>query len=81
MTAPAQELGLYARVSLHDERDDLNRQVARLASWAAQAGHRVVRVESEVGSGMNGARSKVRRLLADPASRSSWSSTATASPT
>lgn len=27
---------------------------------------RVVRVESEVGSGMNGARPKVRRLLTDP---------------
>ncbi len=27
---------------------------------------RVVRVESEVGSGMNGARAKVRRVLADP---------------
>lgn len=26
----------------------------------------MVRVESEVGSGMNGSRSKVRRLLADP---------------
>ena len=37
-----------------------------MARWAAQAGHRVVRVESEIGSGMNGGRSKARRLLADP---------------
>ncbi|RZU73559.1 putative resolvase [Micromonospora kangleipakensis] len=59
-------LGLYARVSSHDQKDDLERQVARLTRWAASAGHRVVRVESEVGSGINGARSKVRRLLADP---------------
>lgn len=59
-------LGLYARVSSHDQKDDLERQVARLTRWAASAGHRVVRVESEVGSGMNGARSKVKRLLADP---------------
>ncbi|WP_371778159.1 hypothetical protein [Streptosporangium subroseum] len=28
--------------------------------------HRVVRVESEIGSGMNGNRSKAQRLLADP---------------
>jgi putative resolvase len=59
-------VGLYARVSSHDQKSDLDRQTARLAGWAASAGHRVVRVESEVGSGMNGARVKVRRLLADP---------------
>jgi putative resolvase len=58
--------GLYARVSSHDQRGDLDRQVARLSQWAAGAGVRVVRVESEVGSGMNGARRKVCRLLADP---------------
>lgn len=43
----------------------MDRQVARLSVWAAQAGLPVVRVETEVGSGMNGARSKARRLLAD----------------
>jgi putative resolvase len=59
-------VGLYARVSSHDQREDLERQVARMSDWAAKAGTRVVRVESEVGSGMNGARPKVRRLLADP---------------
>lgn len=67
--APAAEggLGLYARVSSRDQKADLGRQVARLTGWAAQAGGMVVRVEAEVGSGMNGARSKARRLLADPA--------------
>ena len=59
-------VGLYARVSSHDQKADLERQTARLAGWAAKAGHRVVRVESEIGSGMNGGRSKARRLLADP---------------
>ncbi|MGW1887342.1 IS607 family transposase [Streptomyces sp. NPDC001970] len=59
-------LGLYARVSSHDQKTDLERQVARLSRWAAQAGHRVVRVEAEIASGMNGARPKVERLLADP---------------
>jgi putative resolvase len=58
--------GLYARVSCRDQREDLGRQVARISDWAAQAGTRVVRVESEVGSGMDGARPTVRRLLADP---------------
>lgn len=58
-------LGLYARVSSHDQRSDLDRQVARLSSWAAGTGDPIVRVEAEVGSGMNGSRSKARRLLAD----------------
>jgi putative resolvase len=66
VTASADGVGLYARVSSNDQRDDLDRQVFRLTGWAAQAGRRVVRVETEVGSGMNGTRSKVRRLLADP---------------
>jgi putative resolvase len=60
-------LGLYARVSSHDQKDDLERQLARLSAWAAKAGGTVVRVESEIASGMNGARSKAKRLLADPA--------------
>lgn len=60
-------LGLYARVSSHEEKADLERQIARLSEWAAKAGHRVVRVEAEIASGMNGTRSKAKRLLADPA--------------
>jgi len=59
-------IGLYARVSSHDQKEDLDRQMARLGRWAADAGARVVRCEAEVGSGMNGSRAKVRRLLADP---------------
>ena len=57
--------GLYARVSSHDQKADLDRQVARLTDWASRSGFPVVRVEREVGSGMNGGRTKVRRLLAD----------------
>jgi putative resolvase len=63
---PGETIGLYARVSSHDQRGDLDRQVARLTTWAATTGLPVVRVEAEVGSGMNGSRSKLRRLLADP---------------
>lgn len=59
-------VGLCACVSSRDQTGDLQRQVARLSRWAAQSGHRVVRVESEIGSGMNGSRVRARRLLADP---------------
>jgi putative resolvase len=68
VTAAAGEggFGLYARVSSHDQKADLDRQVARLAAWAARAGQPIAQIEAEVGSGVSGARSKVRRLLADP---------------
>jgi putative resolvase len=56
-------VGLYARVSSHDQKVDLERQVARLSEWATKAGHRV---ESEIASGVSGVRAKARRLLADP---------------
>ena len=58
--------GLYARVSSFDQKADLDRQVARLTGWAADVDGQVVRVEAEVGSGVNGSRARVRRLLADP---------------
>ena len=65
-------VGLYARVSSHGQRADLDRQVARLSQWAATAGWKVVRVEAEVASGTHGRRPKLRRLLADSGSPRWW---------
>ena len=56
---------IYARVSSHDQRADLDRQVARLTGWATTNGLSVDEVVVEVGSGMNGKRRKLARLLAD----------------
>jgi putative resolvase len=61
-----QRVVLYARVSVHDQRTDLDRQVARLSAWAAGQGIVVAEVVGEVGSGTNGRRPRLRRLLADP---------------
>ena len=47
---------LYARVSSADQKTDLDRQVARLAAFAAEKGIRVAKVVAEVGSGVNGHR-------------------------
>ena len=57
---------VYARVSSHDQRGDLDRQVARLSAWATSQGLSVSEVVTEVGSGMNSKRRKLARLLADP---------------
>jgi putative resolvase len=59
--------GRYTRVPTHDQRPGLDGQGARLPARAANAGRPAVRVEAEAGSGMNGSRPTVRRLLADPA--------------
>lgn len=57
---------VYARVSSHDQRQDLDRQVARLADWTTSNGHVIGEVVTEVGSGLNGKRPKLRRILSDP---------------
>lgn len=54
-----------ARVSSPDQEADLDRQVARLTEWATGEGHAVDEVVCEVGSGMNGKRRKLARVLAD----------------
>ena len=59
-------VALYARVSSHDQRDDLDRQVHRLNQWAVTNKVDVTRTDKEVGSGMNGRRTKLLRLLSDP---------------
>ena len=56
---------LYARVSSHDQRSDLDRHVARLTEWASGQGMAVAGVVVEAGSGMNGKRRRLARLLAD----------------
>jgi putative resolvase len=60
---------LYARVSSHEQRADLDRQVARLTMWATSHRHEVGQVVCEVGSGLNGKRPKLRRILSDPDAR------------
>jgi putative resolvase len=65
-SACAVRVVLYARVSSHDQRADLDRQVARLTEWATADGHEVAQVVCEVGSGLNGKRPKLARILSDP---------------
>ena len=48
--SPQGGAGLYARVSSHDQKAGLDRQVARLPAWTVQAGLPVVGVEAEAGS-------------------------------
>ena len=57
----------YCRVSSADQRDDLDRQAGRVATECGQRGITLDATVTEVGSGVNGTRPKLRKLLSDPA--------------
>ena len=56
----------YCRVSSADQKQDLDRQVARVVTEAAGRGLPVGEVVTEIGSGVNGKRRKLHRVLSDP---------------
>lgn len=57
---------LYARVSSGDQVADLDRQMRRLRDYAAVQGLRVVQEVQEIGSGLNGHRKKLMKVLENP---------------
>lgn len=57
----------YCRVSSHDQKADLERQAGRVLTACSDRGIRIDRTITEIGSGLNGRRTKLRKLLADPA--------------
>ncbi len=59
-------VAIYARVSSADQRGDLDRQVARLTTEATGRTLPPTKVVAEVGSGLNGHRTKLLALLRDP---------------
>ncbi len=67
---PPEQLGrcvVYARVSSADQKEDLDRQVGRITEWATKEGYLPSEVVKEVGSGLNGNRRGLRKLLGDHA--------------
>ena len=64
--APAHAVGLYARVCSWEQRKDLEAQLGRLVVYAHNQGVTIVEAVSEVGSGWNGRRPKLLKLLANP---------------
>ncbi|MFJ8142449.1 IS607 family transposase [Streptomyces sp. NPDC096013] len=57
---------VYCRVSSADRKPDLERQVARVVQAATGGGLPVAEVVTEVGSGLDGRRRKLHRVLSDP---------------
>jgi putative resolvase len=63
----SQSTAIYARVSSHDQKRDLDGQVARMSVYAAKNGLIVTQVLTEIGSGLNGNRKKLLSILSNPA--------------
>ena len=57
---------LYARVSSSDQKQDLDRQLSRLVEVVTSKGLQVVKVVKEIGSGLDGKRTKLLTILRDP---------------
>ena len=64
-TPPGRAVG-YARVSSTEQKPDLENQANRLWAYAGQNGMLLDDVVSEVASGLNDRRPKLRKLLSDP---------------
>ena len=62
---PENVVALYARVSGSAQKGDLDRQLSRLVTHANTQGWMVSKSISEIGSGLNGHRPKLMKLLAD----------------
>lgn len=58
-------VSIYARVSSHDQKNDLERQVARLTEYALENGYTVTSIHKEIASGMNQNRKVLLSILKD----------------
>lgn len=59
-------VALYARVSSAEQRDGAARQMERLRAYAAARGYQVAIEVTEIASGLNDERPKLKKLLTDP---------------
>jgi len=60
---PQNIVAIYARVSSHENRDNLERQAERLKEYAIAKGYQIKHIVKEIGSGVNDARPKLIGLL------------------
>lgn len=61
----AGQVALYARVSSSDQKEDVQRQMERLRTYAIARGYQVAHEVAEIASGLNEQRPKLRKLLQD----------------
>ena len=59
------QVAIYARVSSHENKSNLNAQAERLIGYCNAKGYKVSKVVKEIGSGLNDKRPKLEKLLTD----------------
>jgi predicted site-specific integrase-resolvase len=59
------KVALYGRVSSHEKKEDLDRQMQRLRNFASSSGFIVTKEVKEIASGMNDNRPKLNQILLD----------------
>ena len=64
-TPPQDSCVIYARVSSHDQKDDLDRQVSRLLEYAVEKSLKVTHIHKEISSGLNENRKILSKILED----------------
>ena len=62
-----EKVALYARVSSSEKKNDLERQLERLRTFAGSKGYIVSKEIKEVASGMNDNRERLNKILTEPA--------------
>ena len=62
----ASGVALYARVSCAEQKGDASRQMQRLKEYAAARGYQVMAEVTEIASGLNDERPKLKNLLTHP---------------
>ena len=57
---------IYCRVSSHDKKDDLERQISRCKNYIENKNYKIEKVFKEIGSGMNDNRTQLCKLFEQP---------------
>lgn len=70
-------VAIYARVSSADQKEDVERQLARLREYCAARGYQIKKEVVEIASGLNDQRPKLAKLLMIVQLERSWLNTKT----
>ncbi len=62
-SVPENTVAIYARVSSHENKDNLEKQAERLKEYAMAKGYQIASIVKEIGSGANDVRPKLIKLL------------------
>jgi putative resolvase len=66
LSSPQERTAIYARVSSHEHKGNVERQAERLRQYCTARGYRFIMIVKEIASGVNDSRPKLLAWLDDP---------------